>query len=556
MINVKIGFSTLACPEWSWTDIYSMAKDFKFDGIEIRGLGNEIFSVKAQPFTEAQLPNTIAKLQSLGLEIPCLSSGACLKFKDKYQEAEDEIKAYAQLASKLGASYIRILGDLEPAPGSDVDDDYIIETLKKLVPIAEEYNVTLLVETNGVYSDTARLAKVLDSVKSRKVAALWDMHHPYRYNNEAPETTVANLGEYIKYIQVKDSVMREDGTVEYRIMGTGDIPVKAMIEALDTINYNGYISLEWVKRWARDLSDAGIVIPQFAEYMAPYKKKHKHPLQTSMRGDGQYPWPKERILNYTFPDILDRICEQFPNQYAFRYTELDYTRTYPEFRDDVDTFARSLLAMGVKKGDHVAIWATNVPQWYITFWATTKIGAVLVTMNTEYRIHEAEYLLRQSDTMTLVMIDGIKNINYVDIIKELCPELETCEAGKLNSARLPYLKNVITVDSENKGCFTWEQAVELSKNVPYSEVERVRKTIDIHDVANMQYTSGTTGFPKGVMLTHYNVVNNGKAIGDCMDLSTADRMMIQVPMFHCFGMVLAMTASVTHGTTMSPITRF
>ena len=290
--------------------------------------------------------------------------------------------------------------------------------------------------------------------------------------------------------------------------------------------------------------------------MAPYKKKHKHPLQTSMRGDGQYPWPKERILNYTFPDILDRICEQFPNQYAFRYTELDYTRTYPEFRDDVDTFARSLLAMGVKKGDHVAIWATNVPQWYITFWATTKIGAVLVTMNTEYRIHEAEYLLRQSDTMTLVMIDGIKNINYVDIIKELCPELETCEAGKLNSAKLPYLKNVITVDSENKGCFTWEQALELSKNVPYSEVERVRKTIDIHDVANMQYTSGTTGFPKGVMLTHYNVVNNGKAIGDCMDLSTADRMMIQVPMFHCFGMVLAMTASMTHGTTMSPITRF
>ena len=434
---MKISFSTLACPDWAWTDIYSMAKDFKFDGIEIRGLGNEIFSVKAQPFTDAQLPNTIAKLKSLGLDIPCLSSGACLKFKDKYQAAEDEIKAYAQLASKLGASYIRILGDLEPAPGGDVDDDYIAEALTKLVPIAEEYNVTLLVESNGVYSNTSRLAALLDKVGSRKVAALWDMHHPYRFNNEAPETTVANLGEHIKFVQVKDSVMRRDGTVEYRIMGSGDIPVKDMIAALISINYNGYISLEWVKRWAKDLSDAGIVIPQFAEYMAPYKKKHKHPLQTNMRGDGQYPWPKERILNYTFPDILDRICEQFPNQYAFRYTELDYTRTYPEFRDDVDTFARSLLAMGVKKGDHVAIWATNVPQWYITFWATTKIGAVLVTMNTEYRIHEAEYLLKQSDTMTLVMIDGIKNINYVDIIKELCPELENCEAGKLNSEKLP-----------------------------------------------------------------------------------------------------------------------
>lgn len=553
---MKISFSTLACPNWSWQDIYGAAKDLGFNGIEIRGLGNEIFSVKAKPFTDSQLPATIDKLNSLGLEISCLSSGACLKYKDKFAEAEAEIVAYAQLASKLGTSYIRILADLEPAPVDEVDDDYIIECLKKLIPIAEEYNVTLLVETNGVYCDTARLASVLDKVASRKVAALWDMHHPYRYNNEAPETTVANLGQYIKYTHIKDSVINADGKVEYRLMGSGDIPVKDMISALETINYDGYITLEWVKRWASDLSDGGIVIPQYAQYMAPYKKKHKHSLQTSIKGTGHYPWPKEKILNYTFPDVLDRMCEDFPNQYAFRYTELDYTRTYSEFRDDVDTFARALLAMGVKKGDHVAIWATNVPQWYITFWATTKIGAVLVTVNTEYKIHEAEYLLRQSDTNTLVMVDGIRDISYVNIIKELCPELENCDAGRLESSRLPMLKNVITVDSVNKGCYTWEEAVALSKNVSYSEMESVRKTISVHDVCNMQYTSGTTGFPKGVMLTHYNVVNNGKAIGDCMDLSTADRMMIQVPMFHCFGMVLAMTASMTHGTTMSPITRF
>ena len=553
---MKISFSTLACPNWSWQDIYGAAKDLGFNGIEIRGLGDEIFSVKAQPFTEQQLPKTIEKLRSLDIEISCLSSGACLKYKDKYAEAETEIVAYAQLASKLGTSYIRILADLEPAPNGEVDDDYIVECLKKLAPIAEEYNVTLLVETNGVYCNSARLAAVLDRVASRKVAALWDMHHPYRYMGEAPETTVANLGQYIKYAHVKDSVMRADGTVEYRLMGNGDIPVKEMIEALKTINYDGYISLEWVKRWASDLSDGGIVIPQYAQYMASYKKKHKHSLQTSIKGTGHYPWPKEKIINYTFPDVLDRMCEDFPNQYAFRYTELDYTRTYSEFRDDVDTFARALLAMGVKKGDHVAIWATNVPQWYITFWATTKIGAVLVTVNTEYKIHEAEYLLRQSDTNTLVMVDGIRDISYVNIIKELCPELETCEAGKLNSARLPMLKNVITIDSVNKGCYTWEEAVARSKDVSYSEMDRIRKTISVHDVCNMQYTSGTTGFPKGVMLTHYNVVNNGKAIGDCMDLSTADRMMIQVPMFHCFGMVLAMTASMTHGTTMSPITRF
>ena len=552
---MKISFSTLACPDFSWADIYSMAKDFGFNGIEIRGLGEDIFSVRAKPFTEAQLPNTVAKLKSLNLEIPCLSSGACLKFSERSKENEEEIIDYMELASKLGASFVRILADLDPAPAGEVDDNYIISELKKLSRKAEQYNVTLLVETNGVYSNTKRLRNVLDAVGSRKVAALWDMHHPYRYGGETPEETVANLGEYIKYVHTKDSVLK-DGKIEYKLMGEGDMPIKEMLNALKNINYNGYVSLEWVKRWSNNLCDAGIVVPQYAGYMAPYKIRHKHPLQDNNRKTGKYVWPKERLINYTFPDVLDRICEEFPNQYAFRYTELDYTRTYPEFRDDVDNFARALLAMGVKKGDHVAIWATNVPAWYITFWATTKIGAVLVTVNTAYKIHEAEYLLKQSDTHTLVMIDSYKDSDYKAILQEICPELETCEKGALDSKRLPVLKNVVTVGFEMKGCYTWEEANRKAKEVPYSEVEKVRRTINKNDVCNMQYTSGTTGFPKGVMLTHYNVVNNGKAIGDCMDLSTADRMMIQVPMFHCFGMVLAMTASMTHGTTMSPIPAF
>ena len=552
---MKISFSTLACPDFEWSDIYSMAKDFQFDGIEIRGLGNDIFSVKAKPFSDAQLPKTVEKLKTLGLEIPCLSSGACLKFADKQEETTAEITAYAKLANCLGTPYIRILADLEPQPADEVDDDAIAEFLKKLVPVAEEYNVTLLVETNGVYCDTKRLKKLLDKVGSRKIAALWDMHHPYRFKGELPSETVANLGEYIKYTHTKDSV-NNNGKIEYKLMGEGDMPIKEMLEALKNVGYTGYVSLEWVKRWSNNLCDAGIVIPHYASFMAPYKSRHKHSLQDNNRKTGKYIWPKERIIDYTFPDVLDRVCEEFPNQYAFRYTELDYTRTYSEFRDDVDTFARSLLAMGVKKGDHVAIWATNVPAWYITFWATTKIGAVLVTVNTAYKIHEAEYLLKQSDTHTLVMIEGLKDSHYNEILREICPELDTCEKGSLNSARLPVLRNVVTVGFEMPGCYTWDEAVAKADEVSLNEVEKIRRTIDKNDVANMQYTSGTTGFPKGVMLTHYNVVNNGKAIGDCMDLSTADRMMIQVPMFHCFGMVLAMTASMTHGTTMSPIPAF
>lgn len=552
---MKISFSTLACPDFSWTDIYSMAKDVGFNGIEVRGLGDELSAVKAKPFTEKNVAATAAKLAKLGLEIPCLSCGACLKFADKHDEIIEEITEYSELAAKLGTPYIRVLGDLTPEPDGEVDDAAVAEMLREAAEIAGKKGVMLLVETNGVYADTARLRKLLDNVSCEAVGALWDMHHPYRYMNESAAQTTANLGELIKFVHVKDSAI-EDGKLVYKLMGEGDMPLHEMFSALQKIGYVGYVSLEWVKRWSKNLYAAGIVFPQFARYMKPYIIAEKSKLQVDDRGTGYYPWPKETIIDETFPDVLDRICEEFPEQYAFRYTELDYTRTYPEFREDVRQFARALIAMGVKKDDHVAIWATNVPAWYITFWACTTIGAVLVTVNTAYKIHEAEYLLHQSDTHTLVMIDGYKDSDYVAIMKELCPELASCKPGELKSERLPFLKNIITTDSKQDGCFTWDEAMALGDTVDASEVDKMRSKIDKHDVVNMQYTSGTTGFPKGVMLTHYNVVNNGKAIGDCMDLSTNDRMMIQVPMFHCFGMVLAMTASMTHGVTMSPIPAF
>lgn len=549
---MKIAFSTLGCPNYDWTDIYTMAKDLGFDGIEIREIQSEF---KKSPFSTENCAKTAEKLNKIKIEVPCLSTGCVISETDKSEENIAEITEYIKVAATLGARYIRILADRNPGPEKEVDDDTVIAEIKKLIPAARENNIILLIETNGVYADTKRLKKLLDAVDDNSVAALWDTHHPYRFFGETPEETVGNIGEYIKYTHFKDSVM-SDGCVQYKMMGEGDIPVKEIIEALKKINYNGYMTLEWVKKWAPDLSDAGIVFPHYAEFMKKYKRIHKHPLQDNNTKTGKYIWPKERLIDYTFPDVLDRVCDEFPEQYAFRYTELDYTRTYPQFREDVDNFARALLAMGVKKGDHIAIWATNVPAWYITFWATTKIGCVLVTVNTAYKIHEAEYLLKQSDTHTLVMVDGYKDSDYIGIIKELCPELETCKPGELNSEKFPFLKNIITVESKQNGCYSWDEAMAMADKVPYSDVEKIRKTIDKNDVANMQYTSGTTGFPKGVMLTHYNVINNGKAIGDCMDLSTADRMMIQVPMFHCFGMVLAMTASITHGVTMSPITAF
>ncbi|MBR7033366.1 MAG: AMP-binding protein [Clostridia bacterium] len=555
---MKIAFSTLGTPDFTWDEIWSMAKDLGFGGIEMRGLGGTKFSASSGPFRDENLVKTRETLERMKLEISCLSSGCALRFPEQREESVSLLKRYITVASALGCKFIRVLGDRTAEITTDFDDEYVIAPMKELAPIAEAAGVTLLIETNGVYSHTDRLASVLAAIGSDAVGALWDMHHPYRFAGESAETTIQNLGAFIKYTHVKDSVT-ENGEVKYRMMGEGDLPIDDFMSALRSINYEGYVSLEWLKQYTPDLSDAAVVFPHFVHFMGRYIEETVGGgrLQTSIRGDGKYIWEKEHLIDLTFPQVLDRVCEEFPEQYAFRYTTLDYTRTYPEFRDDVDTFARALISLGVKQGDHVAIWATNVPQWYITFWATVKIGAVLVTVNTAYKIHEAEYLLRQSDTHTLVMIDGYKDSDYVAIMKELAPELETApEHQPLHLKRLPFLRNIITCESKQKGCYTWEEAMEQAGRTPIESVYRRAAMINKHDVCNMQYTSGTTGFPKGVMLTHYNIVNNGKAIGDCMDLSTADRMMIQVPMFHCFGMVLAMTASMTHGTTMSPIPAF
>ncbi|MBR4799287.1 MAG: AMP-binding protein, partial [Clostridia bacterium] len=453
---MKLSFSTLACPEYSFSDIYAMASDLGFDGIEVRGLGDDIFDgMHNMPFAPQNLPATVKKLDSLGLEISCLSSGCCISDAAKAEENAAIIKEYLAAAKALGTKFVRVLGDDSPEPEGEVDDGEVLRQLGALIPLAEEAGVTLLVETNGVYSDTARLKALLDRVPSDSVAALWDFHHPYRFAHESPETTVQNLGMYIAYVHCKDSVMTEDGKIDYRLMGEGDMPIPEMIRALGSINYEGYITLEWVKRWAPYLQDAGIVFPHYIDYMSRFtgRRSGGDMLIDDLRGEGKYIWQKNMLIDLTFPQVLDRVCEAFPEQYAFRFTECDYTRTYPQFRDDVDRFARALITLGVKRGDHVAIWATNLPQWYITFWATTKIGAVLVTVNTAYKIYEVEYLLRQSDTHTLVMCDGYKDSDYNAIMRELCPELAGHIPGKpLYSRRLPFLRNIITVQSVREGC--------------------------------------------------------------------------------------------------------
>jgi len=259
------------------------------------------------------------------------------------------------------------------------------------------------------------------------------------------------------------------------------------------------------------------------------------------------------LLAMTMGDMFDNTANTHPDNDCVVCPHDGRRWTYSEFQADVNRVARGFIKMGVKKGAHVAIWATNVPEWILTLYATVKLGAVLVTVNTAYKQFELEYLLDQSDTMTLVMTSGVKGSNYIDHLKGICPEIMTSAPGALNCKALPELKNVIYVGDKSEklpGMYHFDDVFAAAKEIDDSVRAEMQKHVDIHDVINMQYTSGTTGFPKGVMLTSYNVVNNGNGIGDCMKLSYIDRLCITVPLFHCFGLVLAVTACVTHGSTM------
>lgn len=265
----------------------------------------------------------------------------------------------------------------------------------------------------------------------------------------------------------------------------------------------------------------------------------------------------QELREITLGNLLNELAEQHPTREAIKFVDRDFKRTWKELNEEAEKLARGFMAMGITKGDHVAIWATNVPEWMLTLFATAKIGAVLVTVNTSYKVFELEYLLRQSDTKCLVMIDGFKGTSYVDIVNELCPELKNSKPGELNHPMLPYLKSIVFAgDDTPAGMFNFKDLYTLSEKTPVEDFEAIAKTIDCHDVVNMQYTSGTTGFPKGVMLTHYNIINNGKSIGDCMKFTKDDRLCIVVPFFHCFGLVLAMMSCLTHASSMVPVPVF
>ena len=253
--------------------------------------------------------------------------------------------------------------------------------------------------------------------------------------------------------------------------------------------------------------------------------------------------------------MLDRQVERFAGRDALVHAETGARYTYTEFRDEVERVARGLMALGIQRGHHVGIWATNYSEWVLTQFATAKIGAVMVNVNPAYRTHELAYVLEQSEANALLLIGRFRNSDYVAMLNEVVPELKDSNPGELRNSRFPYLRDVIHIppygdggdESTPAGMWNWEEVAAKHSEVSPAQLSARQAECRPEDPVNIQYTSGTTGNPKGAMLTHHNLVANAVYVGDCIELTEDDRLCIPVPFYHCFGCVMGNLGCITHG---------
>lgn len=262
---IKLAFSTLGCPNWSWNDIFATAKDLGMAGIEIRGIEKEMYAPRMKIFSPENRDKTMERVRLAGLEIPILTSGAVLGDPERRAEALREAADYTALAAALGVPYVRVLASLPPQP-VEADLGQARELYLELCSQAKEKGITLLIETNGVLGDTAVMKKFMQGTDPDCSGVLWDLHHPHRYFGESAEQSWENIGEYVRHVHVKDSAMK-NGQLQYRMMGYGDVPVFDAMRLLSGSGYNGFVSLEWTKRWNEDLEEPGIVFYHYHNYM-------------------------------------------------------------------------------------------------------------------------------------------------------------------------------------------------------------------------------------------------------------------------------------------------
>lgn len=258
-----------------------------------------------------------------------------------------------------------------------------------------------------------------------------------------------------------------------------------------------------------------------------------------------------QLLDYTLGEILEKWAFEIPESEFMVYPDRNLRFTYKQFNERVDCLAKGLLYIGIKPGDKVGIWAINIPDWTTLMFATAKIGAILVPVNTNYKLAELEFLLKNAEINTLCLADVYRDSNYVEMIFKLVPEFKEQARGSFKSEKFPELKNVVFIGQQkHRGMYSTAELFLLGNHIDDIELESAKELLSCHDIIYMQYTSGTTGFPKGVMLSHHNIINNGYSVGQCMKYTNEDRLLVCVPLYHSFGSVLAVCAIVSHGATM------
>ena len=258
------------------------------------------------------------------------------------------------------------------------------------------------------------------------------------------------------------------------------------------------------------------------------------------------------FVQKTMGEVLGETAGRFPENTALVSLQFNIRHTYGELYNQCRRTAKGLMALGVNRGDHVSVWTTNIPEWVYLQFALGMVGGILVTINTNYQSHELDYILRQSDSTTLFLIDRYRDTSFYETVRQIIPELDSCKPGKTASSKLPVLKNIVYIGNREStpGMFKFSDLIAMGESVSEQDLDDRMKTLTDDDVINMQYTSGTTGFPKGVMLTHHNIINNARMVGDVMGMTDKDTLLIQVPVFHCFGCVMSTLNSVYHASTM------
>ncbi len=268
--------------------------------------------------------------------------------------------------------------------------------------------------------------------------------------------------------------------------------------------------------------------------------------QSHVRGPTRPP-----LVSLTIPQLLARAVSRFGSRDALVFCEQNIRMRYDELSRSVDQLASGLLALGLDKGDRVGIWSPNRVEWVLTQFATARIGLILVNINPAYRLSELEYALNKVGCKALVAARSFKTSDYVAMIRELAPELVSCEPGQLRSTRLPHLRSVIIMDDDpGAGAFSFEQVPGLAGPSEQLRLSNIDRGLHPDDAINVQFTSGTTGLPKGATLSHYNIVNNARFVCGRISLTESDRLAIPVPLYHCFGMVMGVLGAVSKGAAM------